>query len=117
MARYNYYVNGNTVICVSRYAGKNVRATAKCNPEDEFNLSFGKHLARARVDEKVAQKRLAALGEKRANLVKQVSELTRKIEKYDKALDDAFEEADGTKYFVDALLEEREQCIEFNKSH
>lgn len=117
MARYNYYVNGNIVICVSRYAGRNVRATAKCNPEDEFNLSFGKHLARARVDEKVAQKRLTALSEKRENLVKQIFELTRKLEKYDDALGDAYEEAVDAEYFVDALLKEREDVIEFNESH
>lgn len=56
--RYRYYINDNTVICVSSYARKSVKGIAKCNPNDSFNLETGKRLARIRCDYKVALKRV-----------------------------------------------------------
>ena len=56
--RYNYYFNGNKIICVSKYAGKPVRAVAICSDEDEYDEVYGKDLARARVDLKIAEKKL-----------------------------------------------------------
>ena len=62
MKKKNYevktYYKENEVIAVSRYAGKNIRAFAKCNPNDEFNKEFGEKLATARVNEKIAKKKL-----------------------------------------------------------
>lgn len=57
MARYNYHVAGNKVICTSTYAKKCVRGVAKCAPGDEFDLEKGKELAKLRCDLKVAKKR------------------------------------------------------------
>lgn len=58
MSKYNFYDNGkNTVVCVSSYAGKKVRATAKCSPNDEFNYETGRLLAKGKVDAKIAEKR------------------------------------------------------------
>jgi Mg2+ and Co2+ transporter CorA len=62
--KYNYYVKTDrktgkqSVICVGSYAGKVVRAVAKCNPNDTFDFEKGKALAAARCDEKIALKRL-----------------------------------------------------------
>lgn len=55
---YQYYVVGRKVICVSTYAGKTVKGIAKCADDDEFDLEFGKALAKARCDFKVAKKRM-----------------------------------------------------------
>ena len=59
-----FYVaeNQKQVIAVSSYAGRIVRAVAKCDPRDEFSIETGKKLAAARCNLKVAVKRA-----KRAN--------------------------------------------------
>lgn len=57
MAKYNIYFNKNQCIAVTRYAGKNVRAVAKCDPADQFDGVYGERLATARCDVKVAEKR------------------------------------------------------------
>ncbi len=67
---YKFYVTDNKVICVTTYAGKTVRGVAKCDPRDTFDEEFGKSLAKARADFKVANKRydraMAKLDEARA---------------------------------------------------
>lgn len=55
--KYKYFTTKNQVIAVSTYAGKIVRAVAKCNPKDEFDLEKGKALAAARLSVKVSKKR------------------------------------------------------------
>lgn len=59
---YRFYTAGNMVIAVSSFAGSTVRGVAKCNPNDEFDLEYGKKLASARCAFKIASKR-----RKRAN--------------------------------------------------
>jgi hypothetical protein len=49
--------NQKQVIAVSSYAGRMVRAVAKCDPRDEFSIDTGKKLAAARCNFKVAAKR------------------------------------------------------------
>ena len=55
---YKYVVAGNKVIALSSYGGKCVKGIAKCDPQDEFNIEYGKKLAAARCNEKVCHKRL-----------------------------------------------------------
>lgn len=59
LEKYKFYVNGDKVIAVSRYAKKTVRGVANCHPDDKFNLEIGKQIAAARCNEKVAAKRYA----------------------------------------------------------
>lgn len=47
----------NKIIAVTKYAGDVIRASAKCNPEDEFNAAFGEKLAEARLKVKLAKRR------------------------------------------------------------
>lgn len=54
---YRYVVTPNKVIALSTYAGKTVRGIAKCHPTDEFNEEYGKRLAAARCNRKIAAKR------------------------------------------------------------
>ena len=58
--RYNYVVipEKRKVVAYSSYAGQSVRGVAKCAPDDEFDVEFGKKLAAARCDVKVARRRL-----------------------------------------------------------
>ena len=79
--RYRFYDNGkDTVICVSSYAGKRVRAVAKCAPEDEFDLEAGKKLAQARVDVIITQKRVARAHRKFNDAVKQLEAANKHID-------------------------------------
>lgn len=55
---YKYYTDGvRKVVAVSTFAGKPVRGVAVCAEDDEFDLEFGKKLAKARCDVAVAEKR------------------------------------------------------------
>lgn len=45
------------VIAISSYAGKSVKGTAKCDPDDTFDFEKGKRLAAARCALKIAMKR------------------------------------------------------------
>lgn len=56
--------HGPVVYMISHYAGEVVKGSAKCSPEDEFDLEYGKRLAAARCNEKVVEKRCLSLGEK-----------------------------------------------------
>lgn len=57
--KYKYYYSekDNEVIAVSTYAGKTVRAKAKCNPSDKFDKEIGKKLAAARLSAHVSRLR------------------------------------------------------------
>jgi hypothetical protein len=49
----------HVVKAVTLYEGKAVYAIAKCDPNDNFDLEFGKKLAIKRLDQKIAFKRAA----------------------------------------------------------
>lgn len=56
--KYKFYIVGTKVIAVSSYGGRKVKGVANCHPEDNFDLEYGKDLAAARCNAKVAAKRL-----------------------------------------------------------
>lgn len=56
---YKYIETPNKVIALSTYAGKTVRGIAKCHPNDTFDVEFGRKLAAARCNAKIAAKRAA----------------------------------------------------------
>ena len=57
---YNFYVDekNKKVIAVCHYGGKSIRGVAKCSPEDIFDIEYGKKLAVARAEVKVAQAKI-----------------------------------------------------------
>lgn len=57
MSFYQFYRTGNKIIAVSTYEGKTVRGYAKCAPEDKDNEWYGRVLAAARCNAKIAKKR------------------------------------------------------------
>ena len=54
---YTFIKAQNMVIAITTFAGRTVRAKAKCHPNDEFDYEFGKELAAARCNVKVARRR------------------------------------------------------------
>ena len=58
--KYHFYhtTDNRTVVCTTLYKGQIVRGVAKCNPEDCFDIEFGKKLAYLRCKHKFMQKKL-----------------------------------------------------------
>ena len=55
--KYKIYTDkkNRKVIAATRYAGRVIKATATCSPEDTFDIEFGSALAIARCKQKVAK--------------------------------------------------------------
>lgn len=106
MSRYKYYDDGkNGVVCVSSYAGKKVRAVAKCNPADVFDYEKGAALAKARVDAKIGEKKLKRSNER---LVEALEMLGLAMKYYEDMVDyykDACEEHAQYHEILNELLE------------
>lgn len=51
--KYRFMVDGNKITAITRFGGKEVRASATCSPNDTFNFEEGAKLARARCEYKV----------------------------------------------------------------
>lgn len=60
MYRHYFYTDksgAKVVVAVSTYAGKPVKAIAKCDPNDKYSEETGKQLAEARCNVRVSAKR------------------------------------------------------------
>lgn len=56
---FKFYTTGsNKIICVTSYAGRKIRAVAKCSPNDTFDYTKGCELARLRCLVKLQQRRV-----------------------------------------------------------
>jgi hypothetical protein len=71
---YKFIHLGNVVIAITTYAGKTVKAYAKCHSDDRFDVEFGEKLAQARCNVKVAKKRAARAKKKHIEAVRIVAE-------------------------------------------
>lgn len=71
----NGEAHGPEVIAISHYAGQTIKGVAKCSPNDEFDLEYGKRLAAARCNQKVCEKRAVTLIDKVRILHEQIAEL------------------------------------------
>lgn len=58
--KYHFYhsAESGTVVCTRAYKGRIIRGTAKCSPEDDFDIEAGKKLAYLRCRQKFMQKKL-----------------------------------------------------------
>ena len=104
---YRFFQHGNRVIAVSTYAGRTVRGVAVCASDDEFDLEYGKRLAAARCNAKVALKR-------RLRALNKAIEATAEYEKAEKHLHemrqywaDAYDAYMDAETAVDQILAEK----------
>lgn len=75
--KYRFYhnaVNG-TVVCTTLYKGQTVRGTAKCSPEDNFDIEVGKKLAYLRCRQKFMRKKLKRAQQVYAETVKEYAKI------------------------------------------
>lgn len=54
-----YVTYDNVVMAIAKHRGKTFKGIAKCDPQDEFNLEYGKKLARLRCLVKINKSDLA----------------------------------------------------------
>lgn len=104
---YTVIPHGNEIIAVGRYAGKNVRAVAKCNAEDKFDYDFGKTLAISRVNHKIAVKRLKNAQKKYAEAEKAFIAARERLADMIEYLDDSTAEVEDSKNILNMLLEQK----------
>ena len=90
LEKYKFFINGNKIIAVSRYAKKTVRGVAICHPDDNFNLEIGKQIAAARCNEKVAQKRYARAEKKFAEAEVKLAEAQTEYNRMKEYMNDSF---------------------------
>jgi hypothetical protein len=103
--KYRFYTNGtNTVVCKSTFAKRVVAGVAKCNPKDQFSLEFGKQLAQARCDYKIAKKRLKYAKEQRAISNKIMIAAQQRHSEMQKYMENAIKELNDTKAKMEGLL-------------
>ena len=86
---YKFAYVGNIVIAITSYAGKTVKAYAKCHSTDTFDREFGEKLAMARANVKVAKKRAARAKQKRAEAVRILAQAQMHMSKMDNYVDDS----------------------------
>ena len=103
LERYKFFVVNNMVVAVSSFAGHRVRATAKCDPRDKFDLEKGKRLAAARCNLKVAEKRRKHAHKQYLDLMREYQELAERVHS-------------KRKYFSDSCLKESEAIFALEKT-
>ena len=89
---YKYFTDhAGKVIAVSTYAGRTVRGVAICDPRDKFDIEFGKKLAAARCNHKVATKRSARAWKKFTEAKEQLKRAQAYYDKMSAYVDDSDE--------------------------
>ena len=88
---YRFVVTPTKVIALSSVAGRTVRGVAKCHPGDSFDEEFGKRLAAARCNKKIAEKRYTRAQSEYERMCKELAAFREKAHKTCDYLKDAYE--------------------------
>lgn len=107
--KYRFYNSSNgTTVAVSTFAGKTVRGTAKCAPNDEFDSVSGELLAAARCGVKIAEKRVKRAETKYNEAFRMVQEAADYFSKMSHYLNDSqkkYEEAtEDLKWIYEGIM-------------
>ena len=103
--RYKYVVTPTKIIAISTYAGQTVRGVAKCHPNDTFDEEFGKTLAAARCDVKVAQRRLRNAQKREEEAYEKCLAAEKQLDRMSEYVDDANYELSLAEIFLNTLLD------------
>ena len=100
---YKYIETPNKVIALSTYAGKTVRGVAKCHPNDTFNVEFGRKLAAARCNAKIAAKRAINAQKKYWVAHDEYQKANRAFEKYSQYYIEAVAQLNKAEIYLDEV--------------
>lgn len=107
--KYRYYEfeqNGEKcVAAVSSYAGRKVRAVARCSKSDAYDFEKGKKLAAARCDLKIREKRIKRSWNKRHEAAIALERATKQWDKMNKYYSDSLEECIVSQKYLKILEE------------
>lgn len=92
-------------VAVTTYAGRPVRAFAKCNPEDSYDEEFGATLAKYRCNQKVAEKRVKRATTKYNEAVDAYISAVAYLEKMKEYLNDAQYDYEVAQSVTDKFLD------------
>ena len=106
-ANYTIYTDekNRQVVAVCRYAGRKVRAVAKCAPEDTFDIEIGTELAIARCEWKVAKLKLQNAGACYMTAAKAADEAAIKLGKLKDYYMDSVDQLDEAGAAMQAVIE------------
>lgn len=106
-ANYTIYTDekNRQVVAVCRYAGRKVRAVAKCAPEDTFDIEIGTELAIARCEWKVAKLKLQNAGACYMTAAKAADEAAIKLGKMKDYYMDSVDQLDEAGAAMQAVIE------------
>ena len=106
-ANYTIYTDekNRQVVAVCRYAGRKVRAVAKCAPEDTFDIEIGIELAIARCEWKVAKLKLQNAGACYMTAAKAADEAAIKLGKMKDYYMDSVDQLDEAGAAMQAVIE------------
>ena len=106
-ANYTIYTDekNRQVVAVCRYAGRKVRAVAKCAPEDIFDIEIGTELAIARCEWKVAKLKLQNAGACYMTAAKAADEAAIKLGKMKDYYMDSVDQLDEAGAAMQAVIE------------
>lgn len=102
--KYKFYRHDNVTIAVSTYGGREVKGYAKVDPRDTFNEQFGKELAAARCNAKIAKKRQKHALKQLTKAVKALTAADEQVKKMADYLTDANTAVLAANSKVDALF-------------
>lgn len=100
---YKYIETPNKVIALSTYAGKTVRGIAKCHPNDTFDVEFGRKLAAARCNAKIAAKRAANARRKYWKMEDELLEINKAFQKSCNYYTDAVAQLKDAEAYLDEV--------------
>ena len=106
MYKFVYYKN--VVSAISSFAGKIVKGSAKCDPQDEFDRNYGERLAMARCNTKVAKKRVARAKIKLQEARRELEKASKRVIKMEEYLADAYDMELDSKETEKAILAEKQ---------
>ena len=104
---YKFYFGKKEVVCVSHFAGREYKGRAKCSPLDTFDIEYGKCLAQARCDVKIARARIKHHAKILSELEEQFTRLNDEIFKRENSLDEAYETFEETLDVLSETLDEK----------
>ena len=106
MYKFVYYKN--VVSAISSFAGKIVKGSAKCDPQDEFDRNYGERLALARCNTKVSKRRVAQAKAKLQEAHREAEKANKRVIKMEEYLADAYDMEYNCRETERAILAEKQ---------
>lgn len=102
--RYQYYDSPDKIVCVTRFAGCTVKGTAKWVHLGPYDATYGRMLAKARCDEKVAVRRKAIAQKEFEDARRRYEAAYAYCDKMGKYLSDALKQESEAKNYTQTIL-------------